>query len=1051
MELVLLQHKVLLFRICILYIFVTAFFSASIYFVFFLKTCVKSPKFKLSFLACYKRTQFCQLLALGLCFCFGGYCWILLLLFRSGDVHKNPGPFRVLSLNVNSLWGLEKRNMFRALISSLDYPECLALQETKLDDTFLTNELMLGDYTIYRRDRNRFGGGVLIGVRKHLCATIGDINFDTEGVTVNIRLCGWSFDVVSFYRPSSSNKLSIFDLDAKLRSLSARGSGRRCLTVAGDFNMPDYLPTGELESMSVQTRSVIEVMQTNGLENVVMSPLRGNNFLDLVFVTKGVECTVTHIPAFSDHCGSVLSFDTLNISVENTSMSFRRWQHADWPRARKMVSDYAHSITISDDVDDLLSHIHTIHDRVLTQCVPVCQSKRRKWQAPWYIRREINLKMRLHKLYKSEVRTAEVLIELSRVRTNPGWFLLGRAHEYKLVYGIENRVIVALARVQWAFDNFKRQRSLVKNLICQHTVNELRQKAVDISAAPKRFWRYVNRFRKRESDIPTLSVGNMLYSNSYEKAEALGKAFSDVFVRELPMTGAPMFPITRVTSSISDMVFTNNGVRALLEKIDESKAEGPDGLSSKVLKHCATELAPMVATLFNASLASGVVPKEWRVARVIPVPKKGASCDPLDYRPISLTSVLCKQFEHVLVRHLFHYLDEYDLLITNQHGFRRGRSCETALVSTFQKWADPLDQNRTIDALLLDFSKAFDRVPHMRLLYKLEMLGITGNVLTWIKEFLSMRTFAVNVDNALSTYRVVASGVPQGTILGPVLFLCFVNDLPQGLSIHKNLYPDDCSGLTMYADDILLYRAIDIGPCANTLQIDLAIIVEWCKFWCLDLNVKKCCHLRLALIGTKPQPVFNYCIELEVIQRVETTKYLGVTVSDTFRWNPHITRIKSKACSVLGLLRRNFSKADVSTKLMLYKTLVRPIIEFGAPAWDPYFYRDINELEAVQNKAARFITNTYSFESSVTDLKRKLNLTSLAIRRRDARVKLLLNYFDRKVSLIDFPSEELPPWRYLLEFCSFRRKEGKNSFLPRTLNDLEISDLRIDYIPFDTG
>ena len=988
-------------------------------------------------------------------FCIYAFLWAIFLLYRSGDIQKNPGPLTMLSLNVNSLWSIDKRNEFRLLLNTIGYPDVLALQETKLDEDFLTCELMLDDYTVFRRDRNRFGGGVLVAVKKQFCASRPNLDFDSEGIAISLQAFGWTMDIVSFYRPSHTSRYSVADLDLHLPFFSRRSSPNRFLVVAGDFNMSDFDPTCALHQLSVQSRELLNVMGTNGLQNIVDTPRRKFKFLDLVFVTTGVLCSVEEIAPFSDHSGSIVTFDLPAPPDAPMEQVFRQWRCADWNRAMDVINHVvsAHDLTTK-TVGELMSILHDTHERVLDQCVPVCHNKQRKWRAPWAIQKEINLKMRLHKAYKQHIHTVNHLIQIRNVCM--GHLAMIGLVRSQVQSGCEvffsTRLVAELARVHLAYNAFKRQRSLVKSMLRVHARQELRRKGEEIRSAPKKIWKYVNRFRKRDSDLPTLLDNAISYTSSFEKAELLARTFARVFVDEPPLDHSSVLLQPPIENEIGNISFTVVGVQRLLEKIDLSKAAGPDGISSTVLKNCASALAPLVTALFNASITSGHVPDEWRLATVMPIPKKGASQNPSDYRPISLTSILCKKFEHILVGHLFHHFDEFNILMSNQHGFRKHRSCETALVSTFQKWADPLDQNRTIDALMLDFSKAFDKVPHERLIFKLKMLGITGTCLVWIKNFLARRSFTVTVDGVHSSPHSVTSGVPQGSVLGPILFLCYINDISFGLSIQRPLYPDDISGMTLYADDIILFRAIDVNPDSNiVLQSDLDHIVEWCSFWCLELNPRKCCHLRLALVGTKAQLDYNYHINQERIERVVSSKYLGVTVSENFRWHAHISAVRAKASSVIGLLRRNFSKADTETKLLLYKSLVRPVLEFGASAWDPYFDCDINSLEGVQNKATRFVLNAYSFDLSVTALKNRLKLPTLAERRRNARVKLLTKYFTNEACLEGFPDIVFPSCGPTPSYCRFRRLEGKNSFLPRTLDDLELQDLCLEAIPFDTG
>ena len=373
--------------------------------------------------------------------------------------------------------------------------------------------------------------------------------------------------------------------------------------------------------------------------------------------------------------------------------------------------------------------------------------------------------------------------------------------------------------------------------------------------------------------------------------------FSSVFTWE--NTSSLPVPETKFNGSegekLGQLVVTPEVVASKINKIKENKSPGVDGISPKILKEIVEQISMPLAHVFNMSLQEGIVPLEWKEANIIPLFKKGSRNKSVNYRPVSLTSVICKLLETIIRDHMMDFLLKHRLINHSQHGFLKARSCLTNLLCFFEEITKWVDEGSPVDIIYLDFQKAFDKVPHQRLILK------------------------------------SLSGVPQGSVLGPILFLVYIDDLEEGVT----------GNILKFADDTKLFRKTkEIGD-QQKLQDDIDKLVRWSEKWQMLFNVGKCKCLHTGPGNTG----MNYEMGGTILSKTGKEKDLGITMNANMKVSEQCRIAASKGNQVLGMIRRNISYKGKSLIVPLYKAIVRPHLEYCIQAWSPYLRKDIDMLE----------------------------------------------------------------------------------------------------------
>ena len=412
-------------------------------------------------------------------------------------------------------------------------------------------------------------------------------------------------------------------------------------------------------------------------------------------------------------------------------------------------------------------------------------------------------------------------------------------------------------------------------------------------------------------------------------------------------------------------------VHEVISKLDESKGRGPDDLPGIFVIKLGASLVKPLNIIFNRSINSGIFPKLWKVSFIIPIFKSGSTADVTNYRGICISNVFTKVFEKIMFNVLFNEIRHS--INSFQHGFVPNKSTVTNLLEFTSFLSKHIDNNSQIDCVYTDFQKAFDTVDHKLLINKLKSINLTDKYLIWIKSYLTDRAVYVKFNGVCSIKFSPPSGVPQGSVLGPLLFIIFINDIVSNLS----------SKCLLYADDLKIFRTIESQIDCHLLQYDLNILAEWCKRNKLKLNISKC--NLISYTRKRNSILFNYTLNNLIIKRVETIKDLGILIDSRLSFNPHIDSITTKANKLLGfVLRRCQDFTAYKPLIVLYTSLVRSQVEYCTQVWNPFYACNSARIESIQRRFSRCIFKKFRVSDVVPpyiNRLQKLNLMSLESRR----------------------------------------------------------------------
>ena len=885
-----------------------------------------------------------------------------------------PGTRKSISLcqvNVRSICA-PSRILDLEILTAKHSFDVLCLTETWLTSSKPSSSILIPGYQCpIRKDRvGTSGGGVAIYVRSGLAVKMihppKHITIETACMQVILGKRARLNVVVVYRPPGSAAENFITQLDMLIDHV--QGSKQAPLCVVGDFNakVSDWLPGQITDKVGLMLK---QLASSQELAQVVSEATFGVNtkspsLLDLIFVNKPrlvKSCSV--LPQIADHCPTVINL-SLSGPTPPKPQVFFTWDfdNADFQSLNACLSatDWS-SVTSCTDVDIAVDRWC---NQILSSAelhIPRKRHCRRSNSKPWYsphLHKIAKIKDRLFHLSRGKLADSRIVKAYKKMRN---WYVSE----------------LRLAELQF-FRNIGHRLNSKPNSKSAHTWWSLVKSAAGWSS--------------RQQIPPIFDAAGMVHVSAKDRAEVLNEAFA----RQCSASPAKQPPsLPRSSSTFSFTTITQESTLKALRNIPTNKASGLDDLPARMLSECAAELAAPLCYIFNLSLSTGVFPSHWKVACIQPVFKnKGDRCDPLSYRPIALLPCISKVFEKLVHRQVLDYSLSNGHIPDQQFGFLPRRSTVWQLLSVTEEWQTALDGGKSVHALFLDVSKAFDRVDHSVMLEKLKAIGFDNPPLRWMKSYLHGRSICTNVERSTSSCRPISSGVPQGSVLGPLLFVLYVSDLPS--FVHS-------SSCAMFADDSLLYNtSCSASSYSNTsepssdccsLQDDTSSVQSWADQWNTLFNAQKSAHM---VISRSPQQTFSPQITLGGIPvpYVTCTRHLGLLISSSLKWSAHVESLVSRVSWKVALLKRLLFRCRLSLHIFsfLYTTLLRPCLEYSTAVWDNCSAHDAHSLERIQLSLARSAlalhSNCSPLAFSKVDLLRALGWPTLAWRRR--RCKLLL-------------------------------------------------------------
>ena len=868
--------------------------------------------------------------------------------------------------SINSLSNWKLPYLIENHISDDDvFVPVIAIYESWIKPHITDAQIQIPHYNVFRADRiGRQRGGALVYIHNDLPTSNETIYDDSQCQAVFCTLPSSNTIIASVYRPPDTT----VDCTEKLLTFMSNYIKEATITkhmdiiITGDLNLPgiswDDLTITRDESMK-SAHLLLSFMSENLLSQYVTVPTRNNNILDL-FITNNTNLPL-HIESedtnLSDHrILSVLTQQTLKPLPPKGKPTFP----AHTFRNLKLQKS---------NIPEIKKHLQSVNWDELKAICP-------EQEFPELFRLTVLQICEIHVPIKTDKKHYKPLNKFVKERT-----ILNRKRRR---FNARLQAAKSIEHNKHNITKIEEELSEVivkiKDCIKNEKLEDERRAIDTIRENPKYFYSYSKKHSKKKSTVgPLIDKDNKLHQDPKQMANMLQDQYSSVFSDPDSKTNH-CCDHTSLNSILDDIDFTCEDITAAIKEIGEFSAGGTNDIPSFILKNCAEELSYPIMLIWKDSMNSSYISPSFKAQTITPVFKKGSKAKPENYRPISLTSHIIKIFGRVVRKKMVDHLEANQILCKNQHGFQKGRSCLTQLVAHIDIILKNFLEGNDTDSIYLDFSKAFDKVDHKILLDKLYSCGIRGKLLNWLRSYLSNRNQTVVVNGNSSYTAKVRSGVPQGTVLGPILFLIYINDLSK--CIKHSL-------VSHFADDTRILKAITCSNDVTLLQKDLQETITWSANNKMVLHEGKfelLCHTAGKPKLLQELPYTNQYFEYTtrdgtIITPCLLVRDLGVHVTPNLSWTPHINLLADKGRQLIAWVLSVFSDRSEHTMMTLYRSLIRSRLEYLSPLWHPSKIDDIKTLEGVQ----RLFTSKISGLSQFTYWERLQKLKLMSLQRRRER------------------------------------------------------------------